>query len=213
MKKKIFSTLLIIIGLSIIAYPKASELYNDRKQQKIIQEWEEIEFNSEENYEKHEDKEEKEKSPKDQEKVQKTGLKKQENLKRNVEGILKIEKINLKLPVLSGATRENLRIALASIEHTGKPGQIGNYVVAGHRNLTYGRNFNRLNEVEIGDIIEMNVGEKKYIYTVVEKLYVKPEETWVLNGNGKDREITLITCHPMGNPTHRLIIKGKLSEN
>ena len=44
----------------------------------------------------------------------------------------------------------------------------------------------------------------------MEKLYVKPEEVWVLNGNKTDKEVTLITCHPQVNPTHRLIIKGKI---
>lgn len=205
MKKKIFTTLLILIGLSIIIYPKALELYNDYRQQKIVQEWEKVVREEDKKCIEEESISEKEE---DELKVQ---SKKQEDL-NNIEGILKIDKINLKLPVLSGATQKNMRRSLASIENTGRPGEIGNYAVAGHRSRTYGRNFNRLDEIEIGDIIELNTNGGKFKYTVVEKLYVKPEETWVLEGNNKDREITLITCHPMINPTHRLIIKGKIIE-
>ncbi|WP_248924314.1 class D sortase [Paenibacillus hamazuiensis] len=131
----------------------------------------------------------------------------------NVEGVLVIDKINLKLPILKGATAKNMKISVASIENTGRPGAVGNYAIAGHRNLTYGKNFNRLDEVEAGDIVEVDAGGRNYRYKVEEKLYVLPKEVWVLKGNGKDREITLITCHPMENPTHRIAVKGKLIED
>jgi sortase A len=164
LKKKI-SSILIIIGVFIMAYPKVSDIYNDHKQQKITQQWEEVGSILEEDDE-HivEEKQEKVQKVESQEK------KSSKNDKNNIEGILEIEKINLKLPVLLGATRENLKISLASVDYTGKPGQIGNYVIAGHRSRTYGRNFNRLDELEAGDIIEMNVGKNKYRYTVVDKL-------------------------------------------
>ncbi|SFM22828.1 sortase A [Paenibacillus sp. 1_12] len=131
---------------------------------------------------------------------------------KNMEGVLSIDKINLKLPILTNATVANLNLSIASIANTGKAGAIGNYSIAGHRNLTYGKNFNRLDEVAVGDLIEVDTGSKKYTYKVEDKKYVLPEDVWVLKGNGKDREITLITCHPMENATHRIIIKGKMVE-
>jgi sortase A len=137
-----------------------------------------------------------------------------EKLKEDIgiEGIIKIEKIDLELPILTDATEKNMKISVASIKGTGKPGQIGNYSIAGHRSHTYGKNFNRLNEVEAGDFIIINNGKNQFNYEVMEKLYVKPEEVEVLEGNQTDKEITLVTCHPMINPTHRLIIKGKIKE-
>ncbi|OCT13257.1 sortase [Paenibacillus pectinilyticus] len=131
---------------------------------------------------------------------------------KNMEGVLSIAKIDLKLPILTDATMENMKVAVASIVNTGKAGAIGNYAIAGHRNLTYGKNFNRLDEVEPGDLIGVDTGNKQYVYKVEEKLYVLPTDVWVLQGNDKDREITLITCDPMVDPTHRLIVKGKLVE-
>lgn len=134
-------------------------------------------------------------------------------LPKNVEGVLQIDKINLKLPILTDATVKNLKVSVASIANTGKPGVVGNYAIAGHRNLTYGKNFNRLDEVDLGDIIQVETGSKHFKYIVEDKQYVLPTDISVLKGNGKDTEITLITCDPMDNPTHRLIIKGKIAES
>lgn len=134
-------------------------------------------------------------------------------LPQNMEGVLHIDKINLKLPILKDATVKNLKISIASIANTGKPGAIGNYAIAGHRNLTYGKNFNRLDEVQLGDIMQVETGNKQFEYIVEDKQYVLPTDVSVLKSNGKDKEITLITCHPMDNPTHRLIIKGKIVES
>jgi sortase A len=114
-------------------------------------------------------------------------------MQKNMEGILIIDKINLKLPILTDATVNNLKLSTASIANPGKVGAVGNYAIAGHRNLTYGKNFNRLDEVTVGDLIEVDTGSKKYSYKVQDKLYVLPEEVWVLKGNGKDQEITLIS--------------------
>ncbi|MEI7024729.1 class D sortase [Paenibacillus sp. y28] len=137
----------------------------------------------------------------------------QDSRLKNVEGVLKIDKINLNLPILTDATVKNLQLSVASIANTGKPGEIGNYAIAGHRNLTYGKNFNRLDELSVGDVIEVDTKTRQYRYQVEEKQYVLPEEVWVLEGNGKDRNIVLVTCHPIDTGTHRLIVKGKLLEN
>jgi sortase A len=131
---------------------------------------------------------------------------------KNMEGVLSIDKIDLKLPILSGSTMDNMKIAVASIANTGKAGAVGNYAIAGHRNLAYGKNFNRLDEVVPGDLIEVETGSNNFVYRVDEKLYVLPTDVWVLQSKDSNREITLITCDPMVDPTHRLIVKGKLVE-
>lgn len=180
-----------------MTYPKLSEIYYNNQQEKIMKEWEQSLLNIDNS-------DEIEENAKDQNE--------DEEFKGDMEGLLKIEKIDLKLPVLTGATDENLLTSLASIKNTGSPGKVGNYGIAGHRSKTYGRNFNRLEEVEIGDTIEFSDTNNNYEYIVSEKLYVTPEEIEVLKGNNKDKEITLVTCHPMNNPTHRLIVKGKIKE-
>lgn len=128
------------------------------------------------------------------------------------EGVLSIEAIDLVMPILTGATRQNLHLSIASIEGTAKAGQPGNYGIAGHRSRTRGRNFNRLGEVREGDVLQVETADGSYHYAVDEILLVLPEDTWVLAGDGASRRITLVTCDPMIDPTHRLIVKGTLIE-
>lgn len=234
--RKIVSTLLIIVGMSIIAYPKASELYGNYQQQKLIDSWqaslsivdqgdmdetdEEMDFlafdyfQEEELLEKERKKQDevKDKFLSAKEKKEQEKRAREEYIKNNLDGVIKIDKIDLYQPILRGATKYNMSITVASMEHSGKIGDIGNYAIAGHRSRAYGRNFNRLDEVVEGDIIELLDGENTYQYEVFEKLYVYPEETWVLKSDNMEKEVTLITCHPMNNPTHRLIIKAKIIE-
>lgn len=139
--------------------------------------------------------------------------KRQEFIDSHMEGILKIDKISLSLPILKGATKENLNLSIASIDGTGRPWNKGNYAIAGHRSHTFGRNFNRLDELVIGDsIVVVDVDNNSFSYIVKQKLIVNAEDVWVLNNTKDKKEITLITCHPLyaKHPPTRLIIKGEM---
>jgi len=125
---------------------------------------------------------------------------------------IKIPSINLSLPVLEGATQKNMKYAAAHLTETGKFGQIGNAAIAAHRMKTKGRLFNRLNEVAEGDSIKVTTGNKTYNYTVYKISIVDPTDVSVLNYNKTDKLLTLITCDPVVNPTHRLIVHAKISE-
>lgn len=125
-------------------------------------------------------------------------------------GIIEISKIDLKLPILEGATNENLKFAAAHLEETSKIGEVGNAAIAAHRARTKGRLFNRLNELKTGDEIKVLHEDKQFNYTVFKILRVKPTDISVLDKNDKDQILTLITCDPLVNPTHRLIIQAKI---
>lgn len=204
--------MLIAAGLFLLFYPKLTEMLENSQQLKLAQEWQ----SSFQNIDMHDDAAD---SSKETHQVRYDAFSVPQvkplaaaasAAEGKVEGMLEIDRIGLKLPILYGATKQNMKTTLASIENTGMPGKIGNYAIAGHRNRTYGRNFNRLDELQTGDKIEVETGSWRFEYTVTEKLIVKPEDVWVLESDGKDEEITLVTCHPMVNPTHRLIIKGKI---
>lgn len=213
--KKIMGCLLIVFGISLLAFPTIKEKYYDYKQEKIMNEWEEA-MKAVETYDINEEFIETDLSVNkiSVQEQEKSDTKKENNdwiktyIENNMEGVLKIKKIDFYQPILTGATEENLNISVATIENTGQMGRVGNYCIAGHRNRTYGRNFNRLDELEKGDIIEVSNRKETYIYEVKEKMIVKPEEIWVLKGNDKDHEITLITCDYSSKPTVRLIVKG-----
>lgn len=205
MKK--LSIVLIIVGISLILYPTLNRAYYDYKQDQVLKEWQE----SMENIDSTEENDDIEESISIE--GDSVTIKNDKNEDNKLDKyILKIDKIDLYLPILNGATDKNLDISLARMNHTAEPGEIGNFAIAGHRSYTYGRHFNRLNEIKAGDKIDVVVPEGEFKYEVIETLVVEPDELWVLKGNGKDKLITLVTCTPIRKGTHRLIVRGKLIE-
>ncbi|MGZ7440509.1 class D sortase [Paenibacillus sp. TH7-28] len=123
---------------------------------------------------------------------------------------IEIGAIDVKLPVLEGATKENMKHAAAHMTETAPLGAEGNAAIAAHRARTKGRLFNRLNEVELGDKIVVTTESERYTYEVYKISVVEPTEVSVLKPNGKDKILTLITCDPLINPTQRLIVQAKM---
>ncbi|RCX21406.1 sortase A [Fontibacillus phaseoli] len=123
---------------------------------------------------------------------------------------IEVDAIDLKLPVLEGATKTNMKHAAVHMSETATLGASGNAAIAAHRARTAGRLFNRLNEVEIDDKITIRTISGDYTYKVYKKFIVEPTDVSVLDGNGSDKILTLITCHPLNKSTHRLIIQAKL---
>lgn len=125
-------------------------------------------------------------------------------------GKIVIPKIDLTMPLLSGATEYNLNRGAATIAGTSAFGEIGNVGIAGHRGRSYGIMFNRLDEMTVGDTIEVVTAEKTFKYKVYKTHIVEPTDVTVLYRNSKDQIITLVTCDPVRNPTHRLIVHAIL---
>lgn len=198
-------------------YPKASEWYNDRQQGKLLEEAEQVyseiiptaepdlkkpyaevtQLLAEESAEEEQVQPSAEPSPE----IEVGG---------KIIGIIQIDRIDLKLPVLEGATKTNMKHAAAHMKETAPLGAVGNAAIAAHRSRTAGRLFNRLDEVKIGDTVSINTSTEEYQYEVYDISIVEPTDVSVLNGNDTGRILTLITCDPLINPTHRLIIHAKL---
>jgi len=96
------------------------------------------------------------------------------------------------------------------------PGHIGNTVISGHHNIK-GEVFRYIVDLGPGDEVILYVGEMPYRYVVEEKLilpdkYVSAEQK---RENGKwvryfpDERLTLVTCWPYTNNTHRVIVIAK----
>jgi len=128
-------------------------------------------------------------------------------------GSLEIPAINAKMPVVQGASDANLKTAAALLDGTSPIGSIGNAAIAAHRSHTYGRFFNRLNEVKLGDTIHITTPEENFVYRVYEIKVVEPTDLSVLNRNNRDKVITLITCDPIYVASHRLIVHGVMVES
>lgn len=98
------------------------------------------------------------------------------------------------------------------------PGQEGNYAIAAHR--TPGL-FWDLDQLDDGDVMVLEDGENFHTYEVFEQETVLPQDSWVVDpdpfdeASDEDPEralLTLTTCAPKLNNTHRLIVWAELTE-
>lgn len=125
-------------------------------------------------------------------------------------GILTIPKIKAELPVTAGVSEKQLRISEGWVRQTDMVGSEGNAVIAGHRSYTFGLHFNRLDELEAGDEIFFTAADGEDMRFVVdETLTVNPDDPAVfsLPSAGK-AQLTLYTCTPIREATHRLIVRA-----
>lgn len=127
-------------------------------------------------------------------------------------GILDIEKINVHLPILDGSTPDKLKVGAGKLNGTSDIGEIGNTAISAHRSHKYGLNFNRLDEVELGDPITITTQQDVFTYEVFNIQIVEPDDISVLNKSQTDSILTLITCHPLYTASHRLIVQARLLE-
>ncbi|MEU4510795.1 class E sortase [Nonomuraea wenchangensis] len=120
--------------------------------------------------------------------------------------------------IVEGVGADQLRKGPGHYPGSALPGQVGNFVVSGHR-TTYAAPFNRLDELERGDEIVVDAREARYTYRVTSQDVVEPDEVDVLApvpGKPDIRPIrayiTLSTCHPEFSAAQRLIVYGVLKE-
>ncbi|GAA0818238.1 sortase [Clostridium tertium] len=123
--------------------------------------------------------------------------------------LIEIPSINLSQGLVEGITDDILQYYLGHFETSVKPGEKGNFAVAGHRVSDYSEAFVNLYKVEAEDEVIVKANKKEYIYKVTENFIVDPSRVDVLD-NTDDATITLITC-TVG-AKERVVVKGKLVE-
>jgi len=214
--KRLLSYLLIIAGLALIAFPYAKEWYYDQEQKRLLDNTDhglfadaagKSDLQLAESYKRLSDllSREAESAGQSTESVSDTLAEDPKAI-----AVIRIDSIDVKLPVLEGATTKNMKYAAVHLTETAALGEIGNSAIAAHRAHTKGRLFNRLDELKIGDKITIQQKDRILDYTVFKISVVKPTDLSVLNSTKTDSILTLITCDPLINPTHRLIVQAKL---
>ena len=125
-------------------------------------------------------------------------------------GILTIDSIDLRLPIADDIEYATLRIAPGRVPQTAQVGDIGNAVIAGHRNYAFGSMFNRLGELDIGDIMQYQARNGELMeFMVFEIAVIEPENQIAFLQPTSESIITLYTCTPIRTATHRLIIRAE----
>ena len=123
--------------------------------------------------------------------------------------LMKIPKIGVDQVIREGVEVDDLKDGPGHYPGTALPGEIGNAAIAGHR-TTYGAPFNRLDELDVGDPIEVTTVGGVFRYEVMEQQIVHPDAVSVLDDT-PDGRLTLTTCHPKYSAAERLIIVAKLT--
>lgn len=120
--------------------------------------------------------------------------------------------------IVEGVGPEELRMGPGHFPETALPGQVGNFVISGHR-TTYAAPFNRIDELRRGDDIVVEAAEARYTYRVVRKTIVAPTDLSVIEpvpGRPARRPtkamITMTTCHPKYSAQQRLVVYGVLAQ-
>jgi LPXTG-site transpeptidase (sortase) family protein len=109
-------------------------------------------------------------------------------------GRLVIPSIGMDLVMIEGTGTGDLKQGPGHWPETPFPGQLGNFVVSGHR-TTYGAPFFKLNKIKVGDEIELILPYATVRYSVTRVVVVLPTEVDTVAQLGRE-QVSLAACHP-----------------
>ena len=132
-----------------------------------------------------------------------------------VMGYIKIQKIDVMLPIYHGTKEDILQTSIGHLEETSLPvgGESVHTMLSGHRGLPSARLFTDLDKLREGDTFTMTVLNETLTYEVDHIWIVEPSDLSHLTiEQGKDY-CTLITCTPYGVNSHRLLVRAHRISN
>ena len=132
-----------------------------------------------------------------------------------VMGYIKIQKIDVTLPVYHGTEESVLQTSIGHLEQSSLPvsGESVHSMLSGHRGLPSARLFTDLDKLREGDTFTMTVLNETTTYEVDHIWIVEPEDLSHLTIDAGKDYCTLITCTPYGINTHRLLVRAHRIEN
>lgn len=132
---------------------------------------------------------------------------------------IEINRIQVIAPVIWDTsfdlTNQKLSQGVVHIQGTAYPGQVGNSVIFGHssdyfwRKNPYATVFTLLPKLKPGDSISIQKNGQKYNYQVQGTKVVSASDLTVLN-QSQAKEMTLITCYPLGTTLKRFMVRATL---
>ena len=129
-------------------------------------------------------------------------------------GYLKIDRIDVELPVYHGTSDQVLNKGVGHLEGTSLPvgGENTHAVMSAHRGLPSSKLFTDLDRLEIGDTFQIVVLDQVLTYRVDSIKVIEPTDISDLQIIGGGDYCTLFTCTPYGINTHRLLVRGERIE-
>jgi sortase A len=125
--------------------------------------------------------------------------------------LLYIPKLDKRWVVVQGVARADIRRNPGHYPNSAKPGQPGNFAVAGHRNRA---TFWDLDQLQPNDPVIVETKTDWYVYRVAKIRIVLPTQVEVVSARPPmmpaGKLITLTTCNPKFDNYQRLIVHGEL---
>jgi len=123
-------------------------------------------------------------------------------------GRIQINRIDLNTVVVQGTDTASLQKGPGHYRATPIPGQAGTVAIAGHR-TTYLAPFRKINEIQDGDEIRIEMPYAAFTYTVEKHEVVDPGDVGIIKPVGYGR-LVLTACHPLYSAAQRWAVFAKL---
>ncbi len=127
---------------------------------------------------------------------------------------LEIPKLGVDVIVVEGTTLSALRAGAGHYPKTPLPGESGNVAIAGHR-TTFGRPFNRIDELTAGDRVILTTPVGRHVYEISRRPWVVDDQDWSVINDYPNRGsfLTLTSCHPEGSAEYRIVARAQLVDS
>jgi sortase A len=124
-------------------------------------------------------------------------------------GSISIPKIGLKTVFVENTNHNALKRGPGHYKGTVLPGMTGTVGLAGHR-TTYGAPFKRVNELQPGSRIIMNMPYGTFTYKVIGWHITTPGDASSLVSHAGEHRLVLTACHPLYSAAQRIVVSAKL---
>jgi sortase A len=179
-----FSIVLAVVAIGLLAYPLATNYYQDRLQSKLA-----IQLHSAQS---------------------KAAYTAGHTSEGHALTRLVIPAIGVDTVVVEGTGASALRAGAGHYPNTPLPGEEGNVAIAGHR-TTYGKPFANLDHLAVGDQIVLETPIGQHVYRITRAPFVVSNNDFSVISQTPGHTLTLTTCHPKGSARQRLIIRAEMA--
>jgi sortase A len=124
-------------------------------------------------------------------------------------GRIKIHKIGISFVVVEGTAAADLRKGPGHYADTPFPGIHGTVAIAGHR-TTYLAPFRKLNKMQPGDTIELDMPYARFTYRTQMRKIVDPSAYDYVTARKRYDRLALTACHPLYSAAQRIVVFAKL---
>ena len=191
----LFTALLLLAGVGMFAFPAITDLYGNFQQRHV---------------------QDQSASPQYQTEYLEHKIKVGQGLTRL---IINNDRVHVNVMVVEGTSLAALQAGAGHYVNTPFPCEQGNVGIAGHR-TTYGRPFNKIDKMKLGDTVDLVTPFAKCTYRVVPGFdghsnpwVVLPTAYQVVSQQGvlgTGHWLTLTSCHPKGSDSHRIVLRLQL---